>query len=315
MTDYNKTTHIRLIQKKSLLVYPLSHPFLRQTGQPACSGPNACDEALGQLASRSVPEDHRRRLGTGFTTEGIVRLASAEQVTQVDQSPPDGEGKRKRRRFRAVPSNWATPKHPLRYRRVRPLCIRRSIEYWAIPQQGHQRGLPGHQTGRHRPDDPNRWSRERHRPSYQYLMLFFKEEEYLHWFRRASGHQSALVKPHWVTAEEITALPFPARKPARLVYRRQQGYTPVSWRQRRKMTLSNAGCNWRAGTHQFYCRFGIIPVRSVRLPAPVFNDAAGCAGRIPGAVEWVSGYCPGDYYCDYRVSDLWFVTSAKGTCP
>ena len=141
--------------------------------------------------------------GTGFTTEGIVRLASAEQVTCVDQSPHQmGKAKKKPALQGCTFQLGDAENIPFGTDEFDRYVSAGSIEYWPNPQQGINESYrvikPGGIALMIGPLEPenaiarfmaNTW------------MLFPKEEEYLHWYREAGFQdiQMRYVKPHWVS--------------------------------------------------------------------------------------------------------------------
>ncbi|MCO6488967.1 MAG: methyltransferase domain-containing protein [Phaeodactylibacter sp.] len=141
--------------------------------------------------------------GTGFTTEGIVRLASAGQVTCLDQSPHQMAKAKKKEALQGCTFQLGDAENiPFGTDAFDRYVSAGSIEYWPNPQRGINEAYrvikPGGIALMIGPLEPenaiarfmaNTW------------MLFPKEEEYLHWFREAGFQDIRVryVKPHWVT--------------------------------------------------------------------------------------------------------------------
>ncbi|MCB0593973.1 MAG: methyltransferase domain-containing protein [Lewinellaceae bacterium] len=182
--------------------------------------------------------------GTGFTTEGIVRLASAERVTCVDQSPHQMAKAKKKPALQSCTFQLGDAENiPFDTDMFDRYVSAGSIEYWPNPQQGINEAYrvikPGGIALMIGPLEPenaiarfmaNTW------------MLFPKEEEYLHWFREAGFHDIKIryVKPHWVTGRGEYGIAISGAKPhaglspgAALTVQEEaaQKMTPARWLQ------------------------------------------------------------------------------------
>lgn len=155
--------------------------------------------------------------GTGFTTEGITKHVSAENITCVDQSPHQMAKARQKVELQACTFQLGDAENiPFATDQFDRYVSAGSIEYWPNPQKGicesyrviKPDGI-ALMIGPLEPVNPisrfiaNVW------------MLFPKEEEYQDWYQKAgfTGIEVKYVKPHWVKGKGKYGIAIAGRKP------------------------------------------------------------------------------------------------------
>ncbi len=155
--------------------------------------------------------------GTGFTTEGIVRLVPATQVTCVDQSPHQMSKAKKKASLQGCTFKIGDAENiPFPTDHFDRYVSAGSIEYWPNPQKGITEAYRVIKAGGVAtmigPLDPphalgsfiaNTW------------MLFPKDAEYRDWFKQA-GFENIEVKyvaPHWIKYKDKYCISISGTKP------------------------------------------------------------------------------------------------------
>ncbi len=155
--------------------------------------------------------------GTGFNTEGIVKMVPPRQVTCVDQSPHQmSKAKAKPQLQGCTFLEGDAENLPLASNSFDRYVSAGSIEYWPDPAKGIREAYrvvkpggialmigplePAHRIGRF---------------IAELWMLFPKEDEYWQWFRDAGFEdlQVCYVKPQWVEGKGKYGIALAGRKP------------------------------------------------------------------------------------------------------
>ncbi len=162
--------------------------------------------------------------GTGFTTEGIVKYVSPQQVTCVDQSPHQmAKAKVKPTLQGCIFQLGDAEKIPFPNDTFDRYVSAGSIEYWPNPQKGITEAYrvinEGGVATMIGPLDPpnalvgfaaNTW------------MLFPTDQEYRDWFKNA-GFENITVKyvsPHWIKQKDKYCISISGTKP-------KSGFSPI----------------------------------------------------------------------------------------
>ncbi len=155
--------------------------------------------------------------GTGFTTEGIVKHVSPNQVTCVDQSPHQMSKAKEKLSLKGCTFKVGDAENiPFPTDNFDRYVSAGSIEYWPNPQKGITEAYRVIKEGGVAtligPIDPpnalvsfaaNTW------------MLFPKDEEYRKWFKDA-GFSNITVKyvsPHWINQKDKYCISISGTKP------------------------------------------------------------------------------------------------------
>lgn len=155
--------------------------------------------------------------GTGFTTEGIVRYVSAEQVTCVDQSPHQMAKAKEKPELQGCTFREGDAENiPFPSQQFDRYVSAGSIEYWPDPAKGIREAFrvvkPGGVALMIGPLEPAN-------PIGRFLaelwMLFPKEDEYWQWFREAGFEDLEVryVKPQWVEGNGKYGIALAGRRP------------------------------------------------------------------------------------------------------
>lgn len=155
---------------------------------------------LGQLNARDLTVIDVGS-GTGFTTQGIVKLVDAQHVKCVDQSPHQmAKAKKKPDLSNCTFEIGDAENIPAETDSFDRYVSAGSIEYWPDPQKGIDEAFrvvkPGGVALMIGPLEPTGWFS---RAMANAWMLFPKEEEYRMWFEQ-SGFEDlevVYVKPDW----------------------------------------------------------------------------------------------------------------------
>ncbi len=139
--------------------------------------------------------------GTGFTTQGIVKLVDASNVTCVDQSPHQMAKARKKPDLSECTFEIGDAENiPTETNGFDRYVSAGSIEYWPNPQKGIDEAFrvvkPGGVALMIGPLEPASWFS---RTMANTWMLFPKEKEYREWFEKAGFEEIEVryVKPEW----------------------------------------------------------------------------------------------------------------------
>ncbi|NBC08221.1 MAG: methyltransferase domain-containing protein [Bacteroidetes bacterium] len=155
--------------------------------------------------------------GTGFTTEGIVRYVSPQQVTCVDQSPHQMEQAKAKPVLQGCTFQQGDAENiPFPSQQFDRYVSAGSIEYWPDPAKGIREAFrvvkPGGialMIGPLEPANPiGRFMAE-------LWMLFPEEEAYWQWFREAGFEELEVcyVKPQWVEGKGKYGIALAGRRP------------------------------------------------------------------------------------------------------
>ena len=155
--------------------------------------------------------------GTGFNTEGIVKIVPPQQVTCVDQSPHQmSKAKAKPELLGCTFLQGDAENLPLPSNSFDRYVSAGSIEYWPDPAKGIREAYrivkPGGLALMIGPLEP---ANPVGRFIAELWMLFPKEEEYWQWFREAGFEdlQVCYVKPQWVDGKGKYGIALAGRKP------------------------------------------------------------------------------------------------------
>jgi len=155
--------------------------------------------------------------GTGFTTQGITKFISPQQITCIDQSPHQMQKAKQKSDLTGCTFILGDAENiPFENNSFDRYISAGSIEYWPDPQKGIQEAIrvikpgatalmigplqPGNKLGRF---IANTW------------MLFPKEEEYLFWFQNAGFLDIKIkyIKPQWYKSKYEYGLAISGVKP------------------------------------------------------------------------------------------------------
>jgi len=155
--------------------------------------------------------------GTGFTTQGITKYISPQQITCIDQSPHQMQKAKQKSDLTGCTFILGDAENiPFENNSFDRYISAGSIEYWPDPQKGIQEAIrviksggtalmigplqPGNKLGRY---FANTW------------MLFPKEEEYLFWFTNAGFVDIKIkyIKPQWYRSKYKYGVAISGRKP------------------------------------------------------------------------------------------------------
>ena len=155
--------------------------------------------------------------GTGFTTQGITKFISPQQITCIDQSPHQMQKAKQKSDLIGCTFILGDAENiPFANNTFDRYISAGSIEYWPNPQKGIQEAMrvikpggialmigplePGNKFGRFL---ANTW------------MLFPKEEEYLTWYRSAGFKEIRIkyIKPQWYKSEHEYGIAISGIKP------------------------------------------------------------------------------------------------------
>jgi MPBQ/MSBQ methyltransferase len=155
--------------------------------------------------------------GTGFNTEGIVKMVPTRQITCVDQSPHQmSKAKAKLVLQGCTFLEGDAENLPLESNSFDRYVSAGSIEYWPDPAKGIREAYrvvkPGGIALMIGPLEPaNRIGRF----IAELWMLFPKEDEYWQWFREAGFEEleACYIKPQWVEGSGKYGIALAGRKP------------------------------------------------------------------------------------------------------
>lgn len=155
--------------------------------------------------------------GTGFNTEGIVKMVPNRQITCVDQSPHQmSKAKAKPVLQGCTFLEGDAENLPLESNSFDRYVSAGSIEYWPDPAKGIREAYrvvkPGGIALMIGPLEPaNRIGRF----IAELWMLFPKEDEYWQWFREAGFEEleACYIKPQWVEGRGKYGIALAGRKP------------------------------------------------------------------------------------------------------
>jgi len=155
--------------------------------------------------------------GTGFTTQGITKFISPQQITCIDQSPHQMQKAKQKSDLTGCTFILGDAENiPFENNSFDRYISAGSIEYWPDPQKGIQEAIrvikpgatalmigplqPGNKLGRF---IANTW------------MLFPKEEEYVFWFQNAGFLDIKIkyIKPQWYKSKYEYGLAISGVKP------------------------------------------------------------------------------------------------------
>lgn len=155
--------------------------------------------------------------GTGFNTEGIVKIVPPQQVTCVDQSPHQMSKAKAKPELQGCTFLQGDAENlPLPSNSFDRYVSAGSIEYWPDPAKGIREAYrivkPGGLALMIGPLEP---ANPVGRFIAELWMLFPKEEEYWQWFREAGFEdlQVCYVKPQWVDGKGKYGIALAGRKP------------------------------------------------------------------------------------------------------
>ncbi|MCR9100769.1 MAG: methyltransferase domain-containing protein [bacterium] len=155
--------------------------------------------------------------GTGFNTEGIVKIVPPQQVTCVDQSPHQMSKAKAKPELQGCTFLQGDAENlPLPSNSFDRYVSAGSIEYWPDPAKGIREAYrvvkPGGLALMIGPLEP---ANPVGRFIAELWMLFPKEEEYWQWFRDAgfADLQVCYVKPQWVDGKGKYGIALAGRKP------------------------------------------------------------------------------------------------------
>jgi MPBQ/MSBQ methyltransferase len=155
--------------------------------------------------------------GTGFNTEGIVKIVPPQQVTCVDQSPHQMSKAKAKPQLQGCTFLQGDAENlPLPSNSFDRYVSAGSIEYWPDPAKGIREAYrvvkPGGLALMIGPLEP---ANPVGRFIAELWMLFPKEEEYWQWFRDAGFEdlQVCYVKPQWVDGKGKYGIALAGRKP------------------------------------------------------------------------------------------------------
>lgn len=177
--------------------------------------------------------------GTGFNTEGIVKIVPPQQVTCVDQSPHQMSKAKAKPALQGCTFLQGDAENlPLPSNSFDRYVSAGSIEYWPDPAKGIREAYrivkPGGLALMIGPLEP---ANPVGRFIAELWMLFLKEEEYWQWFREAGFEdlQVCYVKPQWVDGKGKYGIALAGRKP--LTDTTEQPPAPVAQTEPEKMGL------------------------------------------------------------------------------
>ena len=155
--------------------------------------------------------------GTGFTTQGITKSISPQQITCIDQSPHQMQKAKQKSDLKGCTFILGDAENiPFANNTFDRYVSAGSIEYWPDPQKGILEAIrvikpggtalmigplePGNKLGRFL---ANTW------------MLFPKEEEYLNWYRAAGFKEIKVkyIKPQWYKSKHEYGIAISGIKP------------------------------------------------------------------------------------------------------